>query len=375
MQTNGKEPVSLYWHIPFCRKKCGYCHFYVLPDQERLKDELLEGFKLEWSLVQPRLAGKEILSVYFGGGTPSLFGAKRLETLLSLISAKGAEITLEANPTDLSLEQLKRYFAIGINRLSIGVQSFDDTLLQLLTRQHSASLAERGVERAFQAGFSNISIDLMYDIPNQTLQSWQRTLQRAASLPISHLSLYNLTIEPHTQFFKKREALQPRMPIEEVSLQMYLRAVEELESAGLTQYEISAFCREKPSCHNSGYWTGRAFHGFGPSAFSYWHRRRYRNVASQKLYLQALRSLQEPIDFEERLGEEASRRELLTIALRLNCGVDLESFTAQHGPLQSLTKETLLGLEREGYLLSERSTVKLTTRGRLCYDAIAAELI
>jgi oxygen-independent coproporphyrinogen-3 oxidase len=377
MPMSGKEPVSLYWHIPFCSRKCGYCHFYVLPDKEELKDELLEGFALEWSRFEPFLDGREVVSVYFGGGTPALFGPKRLQKVLSWIPrTSSCEITLEANPVDATLDLLKAYADLGINRLSIGVQSLDDTLLQILTREHNAKGAIEAIHNASKAGFNNVTIDLMYDVPNQTLAAWRSTLSMIGKLPIHHLSLYNLTIEPHTQFFKRQGELKPLVPNEETSLAMYQEAVAYLESVHLKQYEVSAFAQSGfESQHNSGYWTGRSFHGFGPSAFSYWGKRRFRNIANQRRYLEALRAGQSPVDFEEKLDEEAHKRELFVIQMRLVKGVHLPTFTALYGSLNRETHSMLSTMIENRLIIDEGGWLKLTDRGRICYDAIATELI
>lgn len=377
MSGRRRKPVSLYWHIPFCSQKCGYCHFYVLPDKESLKDELLGGFALEFSNALPLFNDSEVVSIYFGGGTPALFGPQRIQQLLQwqrerLKLSSDCEITLEANPDELTPELLDAYRAIGINRLSIGVQSLDDALLSTLTRRHSAQKAISIIEAAKVCGFDNITIDLMYEVPGQTLASWQQTLALAASLPITHLSLYNLTIEPHTQFFAQQEKLIPLLPDSDTSLHMYEAAVVTLQAAGLIQYEVSAFAKPSfQSRHNSGYWTGRPFYGFGPSAFSYWEGRRFRNIANQRRYIKALEGGSSPVDFEETLSPEAQRRELLIIQLRLVEGVPLSSFDSLEP--DTLTKlDELLAL---GLLTKQSDRLQLTDRGRLCYDEVATELV
>ncbi|MGZ3633192.1 MAG: coproporphyrinogen-III oxidase family protein, partial [Parachlamydiaceae bacterium] len=186
------QAVSLYVHIPFCTRKCDYCHFYVLPDQVSLKAQFLEGLKLEWERVNELLLGKKIETLYFGGGTPYLLGAPAIQTIIDWIASlqeiETMEITLEANPENMDPHTLKEYRAAGINRLSVGLQSLDDHQLITLSRRHTAKKGIESIEMAFDAGFTNISIDLMYDLPNQTLESWTRTVERATQLPISHLS-------------------------------------------------------------------------------------------------------------------------------------------------------------------------------------------
>lgn len=373
--------ISLYFHIPFCTRKCDYCHFFVLPDQELNKERLLKGFIQEWQSWLPHIKNKPIVSIYFGGGTPSLFGPERISTLLNLIYKEAtvssdAEITLEANPDLLTFEKLVEYRLAGINRLSIGIQSLSDLLLKEIGRLHDAAAAIRSVELAAKAGYQHLSIDLMYDLPNQTLEIWKETLLQAVELPITHLSLYNLTIEPHTVFFKKQKLLKPLLPNEEISLEMYKMAHEILENNGLSAYEISAFARQGDiSRHNIGYWTGRPFLGLGPSAFSYWEGKRFRNVANLNKYCQALDKGESPIDFEEKLGTAAHLRELLAIEIRLKRGLRLEDFERRHGRLEDVTYQSIDKLIQQGWVKEEAGLLTLTESGVLFYDSVATELV
>jgi len=360
---------SLYIHLPFCSKKCDYCHFYVLPDKEVYKDQLLEGLQKEWSLVMPFTQSGRPVSIYFGGGTPSLFGPDRLRELLNLWECDG-EITLEANPETLTRELVQAYADSGINRLSLGVQSLDDALLKTLSRTHNAKKAIDAVCLAAEI-IPNISIDLMYDIPTQTKEQWKSTLKKALTLPIQHISLYNLTIEPQTVFYKYREQLQKKVPNENDSRQMYQEAVTTFTDAGFHHYEISAFCQNgKESVHNSGYWTGRPFLGLGPSAFSYWDGARMRNIAHLNKYSRLLEEGKRPIDFQEKLEPDAQARELFVIALRLLRGVSLSEF-----PLSQKSLSTLDELIRQGLLTRSKDRLHMTPLGILHYDTIASELI
>lgn len=376
-----KSATSLYFHIPFCTKKCDYCHFYVLPDLEPLKQQLMEGLFLEWQRQLPFIDSHPIVSIYFGGGTPSLLGPERIDTILSWVKQTAivdasCEITLEANPDNITSSLMKAYRDAGINRVSIGIQSLDEALLKRLGRLHDAKRALNAVHDTYDAGISNISVDLMYDLPGQTLTDWERSLARTAQLPISHLSLYNLTIEPHTVFFKKRQQIEKLLPDEESSLQMYKTAIAVLEDAGLMQYEISAFERGgNPSRHNSGYWTGRPFMGFGPSAFSYWHGQRFRNCANLSKYLKLLKEGQSPIDFSEQLDPQASLRELFVIRLRLRQGVPIQALDMEFKDLDSATRQIIERLKKEDFLMIDSDHLKLTQRGILFYDTVASDLI
>jgi oxygen-independent coproporphyrinogen-3 oxidase len=370
---SGKKEASIYIHIPFCSKKCDYCHFYVIPDKEDHKSLLLKGLRSEIDSYSNEIRENEIVSVYFGGGTPALFGPERIEKVLSLFPNLSAdcEITLEANPENITQELMNAYRQAGINRASIGVQSLNEPLLKTLSRQHSSQKAMDAIEATFAAGIENISIDLMYDLPGQTLDTWIETLNKATELPISHLSLYNLTFEPHTVFFKKREKLTKFIPSEEISREMYERAISIFEKGGLNQYEISAFAKNnKSSRHNLGYWTGRPFLGFGPSAYSYWNGKRFRNVENLNKYCKALDENASPIDFIEELDQEAKQRELLVIGIRVFSGVDLQKFVLDQQTLDSIDR-----LVSEGFLSLEKNTLKLTFKGILFYDSVASQLI
>lgn len=368
MQMNGNRELSLYFHLPFCTKKCHYCHFFVLPDKEELKQQLSYGLKKEWDARKQSIEQHNLVSIYFGGGTPYLYGAEEIDAILQRASPNSTvEITLEANPENMDENTLRSYFDIGINRLSIGVQSFSDPLLNKLTRTHSAKKAIDSILLAEEIGFQNISIDLMYEIPYQTFDDWKASLDVAASLPISHLSLYNLTIEPHTQYYKRKEELAKNLPDNETGTEMYLEAIRSMETAGLKQYEISAFAKEGcQSLHNSGYWKGRDFLGFGPSAFSYFNNKRFRNIANLSKYC----TLDNPVDFVDELNQEERLRELFVIHLRLREGVSLN----QKNCPKDLYK-TLERLSHEGFVTLAPNHAKLTQKGMLFYDTVASELI
>ncbi|PIS02792.1 MAG: coproporphyrinogen III oxidase [Chlamydiae bacterium CG10_big_fil_rev_8_21_14_0_10_42_34] len=361
-----KNKVSLYFHIPFCTKKCPYCHFYVIPNRLSHHKLLSESIALEWQKQLPLLKNKEIVSIYFGGGTPALFGG--IEEILKNISrGPDCEITIEANPEEITLDLLTHFRAIGINRLSLGVQSLDDRSLQTLERVHSADKAKEAIHNAKKAGFENVSIDLMYDLPGQTEESFRYTLNQLSALPIHHISLYNLTIEPHTSFYKR----QVQTPAPELSLRLLTAAVEKFKELGFERYEISAFALPNhKSLHNLGYWTARPFLGFGPSAFSYWSNKRFRNVANINRYAKQLKENLSAVDFEEELTYPANVKELFAVKIRLKEGANLHEF--------ELPDETLTAIEKLKYLellKEENFQIQLTERGMLFYDTVAAEII
>ncbi len=334
-------------------------------------ENYIEGIKLEWELRKSSLG--EIVSIYLGGGTPSLLTLEQVKEILSLFPKTAKEITIEANPDDVSPEKMKGYISLGINRLSIGVQSLDDSSLLKIERTHSARKAKEAVQIAHAAGFHNISIDLMFDLPGQTFSSWKKTVDEAVLLPISHLSLYNLIFEKGSLYYKQRKELSKETPDEEISLKMLEYAVQTCEKNGLARYEISAFCRDnKESLHNTGYWLGRPFLGLGPSAFSYMDGKRFQNICHLKKWYTALHQGLDPKDFEECLPYPENIHELLAIKLRLLKGIDLKDFPTL--PKETLT--TLKTLTKEGFLLEAKSThYRLSEKGKLFYDLVASEII
>lgn len=364
--------VSLYFHIPFCSCKCPYCHFYVLPYRKDLEAILISALKKEWSWRAPLLEDKEILTVYFGGGTPSLLDPTLISELLKMVGGSPKEVTLEVNPETVSYERMVAYKRAGVNRISIGIQSLDNSELLLLGRNHVPSKAIEAVTTTKKAGFENITIDLMFELPHQTLASWQRTLDRVIELPITHISLYNLTFEPHTAFYKRQKELTALLPSDETKVEMLDMAIEKFEQASFKRYEISAFAKEGfPSLHNSGYWLARPFLGFGPSAFSFWEKKRFRNACSLQSWARALSEGNSPVDFEEKLSDEDSFNELLAVQLRMLAGIDLSNKT----PPPPKTKEAISHLVQEGFLIQKANHLSLSEKGKLFYDSVASALI
>jgi len=361
MQPSGE--FSLYIHVPFCTKKCDYCHFYVIPDKNIFKEIYIRSLKKEWELRRPMLLHKKLVSLYFGGGTPSLLGPQAIEEIISWINpSPQIEITLEVNPENVTLSTMQAFKKAGINRVSLGVQSLEESHLQILSRTHTSSQSVRAIEATYAAGIENISIDLMYDLPNQTLSSFQNTLQKATQLPISHLALYNLSIEPHTVFYKKRDSLQ--LPDASTSLEMHNTAIQTLSGAGFTRYEIAAFAKQElTSKHNIGYWTERPFLGLGPSAFSYWNCTRFQNIANLQRYAKMLEKEELPTHFSEKLSSHERLKESLAVGLRMIKGVPLAPYTHLIPHLVHLQELNLIKFEKERVLLTEK--------GLLFHDTVA----
>lgn len=381
MEITGNRPLSLYFHIPFCKKKCPYCHFFVIRDNESQKDLLLEAFYEELKLLKlpPQTP---IKSIYFGGGTPSLFGPERIAHLMGYIKSLPLdtqsleEVTLEMNPEDASLEVLQKYKQASVNRISFGVQSLHDASLVSIGRSHTKHKAIQAIEEAHAAGITNISIDLMYDRPYQTLDDWKRELSLIQTLPITHLSLYNMTIDEGSAYKRKEASVRQTMPTDEMSLKMLESALDALEQAGLERYEISAFAKPGfKSVHNLGYWQGRDFYGLGPSAFSYIKGTRMKNVSLFMPYIEKINQGLLAWDFQETLDPISRLKEMLSIGLRVKEGIDIKVFESEFGKIGEETKNALNILQEQGLVIVTPHHIKLTPRGMLFYDDVGTALV
>ena len=277
--------LGLYLHIPYCKAKCGYCDFLSRPlSAQRELDSYTRALKHDIALAALPAAGRQLTSIYFGGGTPSLLGPGRISAVLKTVKrsfdvGKDAEITLEANPATVTAGQWRRLRAAGISRISLGVQTFDDRLLRLLGRIHTGKQAAEAVEQARQAGFENISTDLIYGIPGQTEKDWKKDLARIIGLRVSHVSFYDLTIEPGTDFGRRRRSL--KLVDERKLIRMYTDGCRKLAAAGYRQYEISSFARKgRQSRHNQIYWHNESSIGCGAGAFSIGRERVFINAGT-----------------------------------------------------------------------------------------------
>ena len=309
-----KAPLGIYIHIPFCRSKCQYCDFYSLTTKD---DKLLDSF-IQAMTAHIKEAGRlapnhRVDTVYFGGGTPTFFGADGMSTLLAAVRksfdvAGDAEITFEANPDSVSDKLLRRLRAEGFNRVSLGVQCDDDEILRKLGRPHNYAQVVTAVERIRKAGFKNLSLDLMYGLPGQTLESWQDTLRRVLSLNPEHISCYGLKVEERTPLYQYKDLCG--IPDDDTQADMYLAAVEILRSKGFRQYEISNFAKKGlVSRHNMKYWLGGEYLGFGPDASSDFAGKRFTFVRDLMAYIDGVKGKGEVISeiqhipFRERAGE------------------------------------------------------------------------
>jgi len=370
----------LYIHIPFCKQKCSYCNFHFSTSL-KYKGEMLEAIKKEIGLRSHELQEKELKSLYFGGGTPSVLEVDELKMLIDGVLkhftfAPDIEITLEANPDDLNSAFLKDLRSTEINRLSIGTQSFFDDDLVLMNRAHSAAEAESSIKRAQDSGFENLSIDLIYGSPTSDFSLWKESLNKAVALDVPHISAYALTVEPKTALNQwiAQNKIQP--PKESEQTEDFYYMSDFLKLNGFQHYEISNFAKPGlESRHNTAYWQYREYLGLGPSAHSYDGRsERSWNVANNQKYINALNQniLAKETEF---LSEKDRFNEMLMIGLRTAKGVDLsvlnQSFSAE---IQNhLNKETSGKLQR-GTLVTENGFLKIPEAHWFLADGIAADL-
>lgn len=334
--------ISLYIHYPFCRSKCGYCAFNSTAGSPISStvyvNALLEEMSLRAATVTEPLRA---ITLYLGGGTPSLLDPDQVARLIGAARhlfglTAAAEVTLEANPGTVTLSSLARFRAAGVNRLSLGVQSFTDRFLAILGRSHWAAQVHQAFTAARRAGFDNVSLDLMHSLPGQTLAQWAGELEQACALCPEHLSVYGLTVEPGTPFAHDEETGQLDLPDDELSASMYETAMAYLAGEGYEQYEIANFARPGfRSRHNCGYWQRRTCLAFGAGAHSFlaWpgHGRRFSNLESPAEYLQALAEQRLPEEDKYELGPGEAMAERLFLGLRMAEGVSLVRFQEEFG--------------------------------------------
>ncbi len=422
--------AGIYIHIPFCNSKCAYCGFYSLPSL-KLKDRFLEALKAE--IVErkdylqrgphcgldpqsPALKGNHdmppINTIYFGGGTPSLLSIKEISELLHLIKetypiAENAEITLETNPDTLSLEYLEGLLQLGVNRLSIGIQSFFDNDLKYLSRRHDSQHARQCIDWAKQAGFSNISIDLIYGLPTSNAEQWNRNLDLFFALNIPHLSAYALTLEPNAILTKQIELGKVQPVNEEDALRDYDILCQRAKENGYLHYEISNFCRrEMHSKHNASYWFGTPYIGFGPSAHSFDGTSRQWNVSSVERYCEVFstasrhceeerrsnpdkelqyldcfvprndaKRVQDSVLEVEQLTLEQQYDEYVMLRLRTHWGIDLKWLKREMGErFSTYCEQHAQPLIAQGRLSQTREFLYLTDEQMLFADGVAEEL-
>ncbi len=386
--------VGLYLHIAFCKTKCPYCDFNTYAGMAGLIPRYLGALATQcaslWRAIPASIDDSEkerieVATIFFGGGTPSLVPVEDLERILCAIGGSAnvdprAEVTLEANPNDVSPPYLRGLRQIGFNRLSIGIQSFDDRMLDVLGRRHDANSAVSAFESARVAGFDNVSIDLMFGLPGQTVELWRKTLSKAIALRPEHLSLYNLTIEEGTPFHEWEAQGKISLPTNDAHADMYEIAMDVLAAGGYEQYEISNWARRDRadfrSRHNLRYWRNEPYIGLGAGAHSYYADLRFSNLRDPRRYVEMVESRTSTIDWIERIDPGLEMAETAMLGLRLNDGLSQGEFLRRFGRLiidvfpEAMARSVELGL-----VTANDDRVRLTRRGRMLGNEVFASFL
>ena len=376
MMRRGEKPaLGLYIHIPFCKAKCAYCDFYSLAHSEEKMDAYTAALLRHLEEVAPRAAGMQVDTVYFGGGTPSYLGTARLIRILQTVQrrydvTRDAEITLEANPDSAGdWRALRRLRRAGFNRLSLGVQSTDDELLRRIGRVHTCEQVQQAVTAARKAKLTNLSLDLIYGLPGQTMEDWQRTLADAVALGPEHLSCYGLKLEEGTPLWQQRQALT--LPDDDAQADMYLYTVAALSETGYGQYEISNFARAgRESRHNLKYWRMQEYAGFGPGAHSDFGGVRYGYVRDLDAYIAGRLVLAEA----ETDGTLARDFEYVMLSLRTAEGIDRRTFENRYRQRFEAMERLFVQYEQAGLAQRTEGGWRLTPRGFLVSNSIIVAL-
>jgi len=368
---------GIYIHIPFCSTKCHYCNFYSTVSLKH-KQEVVSAIRQEANLRKDYLEGEEINTIYYGGGTPTVLSYNELNSIHQAVLDhfpvnSNAEITVEANPDDLDKRKLEALIQMGVNRLSIGTQAFDDNLLQKLNRRHTAAQAIAAVEKAKEVGFNNLSIDLIYGIPDLKHKQWKEEIEKVLALNIHHISAYHLTVEPGTALdILIRKNKYPPLN-ENAGMEQFDILIEELTLAGFEHYEISNFAIEgNYSIHNTNYWKQKKYLGLGPSAHSYNLTSRQWNVAHLQQYYQGIEK-HKPVSEQEYLSPIDRYNEFIMLSLRTIWGVDIsllqKLFPERKNSFIQIANEFI----SKGFIDLFEDKYVLTKSGKKLADGIAAE--
>lgn len=384
--------VGIYVHVAFCRTKCFYCDFNTYAGLGRLIPSYVAALTREIaSLPHARpdvgLAPSafRVGSIFFGGGTPSLLPPEDLLQVLDAARrwplAPGAEVTIEANPDDRSLDYYRTIREAGVNRLSLGVQSFDDAALRRLGRRHDARDAEEAARLARRAGFDNLNLDLMFALPEQSLEQWRDSVDRAIALGPEHLSLYNLTIEPDTPFGAWQAAGQLTVPDDDLAADMYELAIDRLAAAGYQHYEISNWARQDATRdlraqHNLRYWRNQPYFGVGAGAHSYFGGSRYANLRAPAQYVARVDRGESTVESAEPIDRAREMAETMMLGLRLAEGVSVAAFRQRFGvEPDDVYRDVLVELADYGLVTAVDGVIRLTERGRFLGNEVFVRFV
>ncbi len=375
--------LGLYLHFPFCISKCPYCDFnsYQLKEDNQISS-YISALYLEITAYSKKLKNSNIKTIYLGGGTPTILSGVQICNILEFCKSKfkidkDAEITIEANPGTLDSKKLKLLIESGINRLSLGAQSFNNLFLKKLGRIHNTQDIIDSYYSAREIGFSNINIDIMFALPDQTTEDLQATLKKAISLKPDHLSLYNLTIKPGTEYYKKHKRGELKLPTEDEEFEMYNWVINFLEESGFEHYEISNFARpNKRSMHNLIYWQNKPYLGIGAGAYSFIKGYRYMNYENPAIYIKEIMSGTLPVDNGEKLSLRKRMIETIILGLRTKDGVSYKKYKKRFRVnLDDTFSKQIDKLVNLGLLQKDNYRIKLTRKGVFLANTVFREFV
>jgi oxygen-independent coproporphyrinogen-3 oxidase len=376
------DPIGLYLHIPYCLHKCGYCDFNSHNINEAEMESYVRALLMEMAQAAKNAKDHRVNTIFFGGGTPTTLPFADLARILEACHQQfqvdpEAEITCEANPATIPQADLAQLREAGFNRLSIGVQSFDPDELKRLERVHSVDEIYLTVERARQAKFENLSLDLMFALPGQTVERWQDNLHKAIDLQPDHISAYNLTIEPDTVFYKQQSQGQLTMPPDDFQRELFEITIDTLTRAGYEHYEISNYAKPgKQSRHNLNYWVNGEYIGLGAGASSTFNGERYKNVNLPARYITQINESKKAVESRETPDKRQRMGEAVMLGLRLKQGLNLSTFEKQFGiTFQEAFGDTVTRLEGMGLIELRDDRAALTREGLFLADSVIVEFI
>ena len=378
-----QQPLGLYIHIPYCIHKCGYCDFNSHPIKQDEMNHYIDALVAEMKHYAKTYSNTNIIrTIFLGGGTPTTLTVYQLERILKecvseFTVASDTEITIEANPATIDIEQLKSIRQTGYNRISIGVQSFDKAELKLLDRTHGPEEIHSTVDRARKAGFDNLSLDLMFAVPNQSLSSWENNLNKALEKNPEHLSTYNLTIEQGTAFSKLQSNGKLIMPDDNHQLELYKRTIERLTKKGFHHYEISNFARRGKECkHNITYWENKNTLGLGAGASSYMNGTRFKNINLPAHYIRQVKEKKIAVEHSETLEPRQAMGETIMLGLRLLQGISIHQFEKRFQiSFINLFRNIISALKEKELVIIEKDYLRLSQKGLFWADSVTLEFI
>ncbi len=381
LKRNEKKPLGIYIHVPFCRSKCQYCDFYSLTERsDKLMDAYLRAICAHIKESGALAPGYKVDTIYFGGGTPTYFGADGMAVIMNTIRKSfqvdsHAEITFEANPDSVSWRLLRRLKSEGFNRVSLGIQCDDDEILSKLGRPHNYEQAVKAVKTIRRAGYRNLSVDLMYGLPGQSLEAWQGTLEHVLELNPEHISCYGLKVEENTPLFVTQDMMD--LPDDDLQADMYLSAVEILRRHGYRQYEISNFAkREMASRHNLKYWMGGEYLGFGPDASSDFAGQRFSIVRDLREYITGITQGGTVLREQQQIPARERASEYLMLRLRTTMGISREAYEKMFLLSFDPIEEALQAAARRNLAITNtHGHWRLTTEGFLLSNSVISDLL